>query len=244
MKEPKITPAQLEQYREDGYVIINKLLPPEISGRLLERADGMLEGRYPSKGFKCGAASAETPDDPGRLIKQIAPLKTNYDPIPDPVFESYKNNPVLKAVARTLMECEDAQVFQQQVLCKDPGSANATPWHQDEWYWRLAKLGHEAVTAWMPLLPTDAENGTMWLLPGSHRGRLLQHASAGGASKFQGIIETVPEEKMVPLELEPGDVSFHHRDMVHGAFSNSGKKRRVAIAQHYKSMPPGQASTE
>lgn len=41
------------------------------------------------------------------------------------------------------------------------------------------------------------------------------------------------ESKCVPVELEPGDVSFHHSVMIHGAPSNKGKIRRISISQHY-----------
>ena len=54
---------------------------------------------------------------------------------------------------------------------------------------------------------------------------------------FKTITGGVPEHDLIPLELEPGDVSFHHKNLVHGAFANRGVERRIAIAQHYHNAP-------
>ena len=77
----------------------------------------------------------------------------------------------------------------------------------------------------------------MWLLPGSHRHRIHEHDWTHGVSMFKTITGGIPEQDLIPLELEPGDVSFHHKNMVHGAFANRGVERRVAIAQHYHNAP-------
>jgi ectoine hydroxylase-related dioxygenase (phytanoyl-CoA dioxygenase family) len=183
----------------------------------------------------CGPASDEHPDDPGRLIMQVMNF---VFPPPDPGLRMIAEEPALFAAANALARCTDLQVFSQQALLKQPGIANATPWHQDDFYWETARLGISAVTAWTPLLPASAGNGTMWLLPGSHRRGLLAHAPANGVSKFQAITAPFDHAKLVPLELEPGDVSFHHPRTVHGAPDNIGTRRRVGFAQHYRQPVP------
>ena len=225
-----VTGADRTYYREHGHVTIRRLLPRADVERLVERLDGMLAGRYPSDGFVCGPASWETPDDPGRFILQV--MATRF-PINDPVLAALAGNRRLRHAAAALMESQHATVFQQQALIKGAGAPNATPWHQDDHYWQLQRAGFTAVTAWMPLRRTTAHGGTMWLLPGSHRHRIHDHDWTHGVSMFKTITGGVPERDLVPLELEPGDVSFHHKNMVHGAFANRGAARRIAIAQHY-----------
>ena len=78
-----MTEADIAHYREHGHVTIRQLLPRADVERLVERLDGMLDGRYPSDGFVCGPASWETPDDPGRFILQV--MATKF-PINDPVL--------------------------------------------------------------------------------------------------------------------------------------------------------------
>ena len=234
-----VTEADIAHFREHGHVTIRRLLPRTDTERLVERLDGMLDGRYASDGFVCGPASRETPDDPGRFILQVMAARF---PINDPVLAALSGNRRLRAAAAALMGSEHATVFQQQALIKGVDAANGTPWHQDDHYWQLARGGYTAVTAWMPLRRTTAHGGTMWLLPGSHRHRIHDHDWAHGVSMFKTITGGVPEHDLIPLELEPGDVSFHHKNLVHGAFANRGVERRIAIAQHYHNAPDKNAA--
>ena len=146
-----VTEADIAHYHEHGHVTIRRLLARTDTERLVERLDGMLDGRYPSDGFVCGPASRETPDDPGRFILQVMAARF---PINDPVLAALSGNRRLRAAAAALMGSEHATVFQQQALIKGVDAANATPWHQDDHYWQLARGGYTAVTAWMPLRRT------------------------------------------------------------------------------------------
>ena len=229
-----VTEADIARYEEQGHVTIRNLLPRGDVERLVERLDGMLAGRYPSMGFVCGPASYEAPDDPGRFTLQV--MATQF-PIRDPVLAALGDYRCLRAAAATLMRSAHATVFQQQALIKGTDAPNATPWHQDDHYWQFERAGYTAVTAWMPLRRTSAHGGTMWLLPGSHRHRIHNHDWTDGISMFKTITDHVPEDEMIPLELDPGDVSFHHKNMIHGALPNRGVERRVAIAQHYHNAP-------
>jgi ectoine hydroxylase-related dioxygenase (phytanoyl-CoA dioxygenase family) len=179
-----------------------------------------------------GAGSDNSPDDPGRLNRQIVVVEF---PSPDPVIHEITNFKPLESTARQLMERDVAEIFQFQAMVKDPGCNNPTPWHQDDGYWKYEHRDQKAITAWMPLLATTAENGTMWLLPESHNGPIREHVQAGGVSDYRTVAESIDESKLVPLELSPGDVSFHHQKTIHGAFSNSGTQRRVVVANHYRS---------
>ena len=192
-----VTEADIAHFREHGHVTIRRLLPRTDTERLVERLDGMLDGRYASDGFVCGPASRETPDDPGRFILQVMAARF---PINDPVLAALSGNRRLRAAAAALMGSEHATVFQQQALIKGVDAPNATPWHQDDHYWQLQRGGFTAVTAWMPLRRTTAHGGTMWLLPGSHRHQIHDHDWAHGVSMFKTITGGVPEHDLIPLD--------------------------------------------
>ena len=51
----------------------------------------------------------------------------------------------------------------------------ATPWHQDSGVVNASADDTDMLTVWFPLMDTDAENGCLQVIPGSHRGEVLTH---------------------------------------------------------------------
>ena len=229
-----VTEADIAHYHEHGHVTIRRLLPRTDTERLVERLDGMLDGRYPSAGFVCGPASRETPDDPGRFILQVMAARF---PINDPVLAALSGNRRLRAAAAALMGSEHATVFQQQALIKGVDAPNATPWHQDDHYWQLQRGGFTAVTAWMPLRRTSAHGGTMWLLPGSHRHQIHDHDWAHGVSQDH-------HRRRTGARPDPPGVGTRRRQLPPqepGARCVRQPRRRApdpAIAHDYHARPP------
>jgi len=225
----------VQHYAEHGYVVVRNLLSQDLVRDLLQQTDDILGGRIEPRGVHhYGAGSNNSPDDPGRLNRQV--VVTAF-PAEDDVYARCAEDPSIVGAAAALLDYAEPAIFQLQAMVKEPGSNNPTPWHQDDGYWRLSDRQITAVTAWMPLLPTTAADGTMWILPDSHHGPIIEHVQADGISDYRTINKEIDESKLVALVLEPGDVSFHHQRTVHGAFSNAGKRRRVAIASHYASTP-------
>lgn len=222
-----LSQAQLEQYETEGHLTVEGVFTLAEIDELRDRVDGLIDGRYDATGILAGQASNRSDADPGRQIKQVMP---RVHPIPDPVLRKYSQHPGLKALVCQLLNIPSADVFQQQALIKDPGYSNGTPWHQDNFYW---KLEGPAVTAWFPLEPVSAANGTMSLFPRTHKGEVYRHDRAAGGSDFHTLQAGLDESQAVPLAIPLGSVSFHHKALIHGAFANQGAIRRIAMAQHY-----------
>jgi len=56
--------------------------------------------------------------------------------------------------------------FYDQLLVKEPGTREGTPWHQDQPYWALSGL--QVCSLWLPLDPVSEEVGVEYVC-GSHR---------------------------------------------------------------------------
>lgn len=230
MTEYRLTDEQIAQYLDQGYVFLHDIFTLEEVQLLLDRIDGLLEGRYDSTGISVGTPPVRSDDDPSRLIKHVSP---NVFPIKDAVLRYFGDHPVLKSIVTQLMSSSKSSLFQQQCLMKEPGYPNGTPWHQDDHYWKLDETG---VTAWFPLEPISEANGTMYVFPETHKGEMLEHKSVVGESVFHTFNEQLDESKAIPVLLPLGSVSFHHKRLIHGAPANFGEIRRVAFAQHYKAV--------
>jgi non-haem Fe2+, alpha-ketoglutarate-dependent halogenase len=109
-------------------------------------------------------------------------------------------------------------------------------WHQDVTYWGLEPP--EAMTAWYAVDDSDAENGCMRVIPGTHMGGIRAHGTSGRAGNMLSINQEVPvtveeEARAVNLPLRAGEISLHHGMLIHGSNPNRSGRRRCGLTIRY-----------
>ena len=76
----------------------------------------------------------------------------------------------------------------------------------------------------------------MDVVSGSHKNPILPHEDTFDGdnllSRGQEIRVDVAEEDKVSMELQPGEISFHHGLTIHGSGPNSSDDRRIGEVQH------------
>jgi non-haem Fe2+, alpha-ketoglutarate-dependent halogenase len=121
------------------------------------------------------------------------------------------------------------------IFLKEPRDPAYVSWHQDAMYWGLDPA--DVVTAWVALTDSNAGNGAMAVLPGSHRGELYAHndtyAPGNLLSRGQEIAVAVDPAKTVTLTLQAGEMSLHHVKLAHGSAANRSGDRRIGYAIRY-----------
>ncbi len=116
-----------------------------------------------------------------------------------------------------------------RIFCKQPGSNVSVAWHQDISAWPL--YPYKTVTVWLAVDDSDAANGALEVIPGSHKIGELPHTQGGDGygnalDKNLGIRSGVDETKKISLTLKKGEVSIHHTQLVHGSPVNPSPTRR------------------
>ena len=116
---------------------------------------------------------------------------------------------------------------------KDGGTTH-TPPHQDNFYFCLEK--GKALTAYIPLNKQSKRNGALAVIPKSHLIDFDHHQSdvvgfSSGINK-----EDLTDYEIDNYELEAGDISFHHCNIVHLAPPNTSGNPRTSIAIRFKGM--------
>jgi Phytanoyl-CoA dioxygenase (PhyH) len=108
---------------------------------------------------------------------------------------------------------------------KPPGTGKFTI-HQN---WpALADLDDTTVTIWCPLGDTDTTNGTLQVVPGSHK--LLPHIEAPGAEGyFAGFTEALIAQHLKPIPVRAGDAIIFDDSLLHWSAANLSDSPRVAI---------------
>ena len=121
------------------------------------------------------------------------------------------------------------------LLCKPPHDREFVAWHQDSAY--AGYLGDTpAVSAWLALSDSTAENGCMRVVPGSQKTKLDHveaHRPLNMLSRGQEIAADVDESKAVDVELRAGEMSIHHVDIVHGSRANCSAGWRIGFIIRY-----------
>jgi ectoine hydroxylase-related dioxygenase (phytanoyl-CoA dioxygenase family) len=115
---------------------------------------------------------------------------------------------------------------------KAAGYGAPVEWHQD---WAFYPHTNDDLAAVGIMIDdVDETNGPLMVIPGSHKGPILNHHADG---YFCGAIDprggAVDFDKAVKLTGPAGSITIHHARAIHGSATNtSGKPRRLLLHQY------------
>ncbi len=171
---------------------------------------------------------------PGRYFGDLD-LWRRLDPFRRFVFES----PAARIAGR-VMGASRVNFFYDQLLVKEPGTRERTPWHQDQPYWAIS--GRQVCSIWLPLDPVSRDVCVEYVA-GSHRwGRAFNPKHFVDGSPYAGTdfdelpdIEAARERyRILAWDLAPGDCLVFQAMIVHGAPGNASlARRRRALATRW-----------
>src|SRR5205085_12125410 len=125
----------------------------------------------------------------------------------------------------------DILCWNSNFFIKEAANPAFVSWHQDSTYWGLSEP--DVVTAWVALTPSNAANGAMAVIPGSHQLDQAPHRDTFDRhnllTRGQEIAVEVDDSKAALLCLEPGEMSLHHVRLVHGSAPNPSGDRRIGF---------------
>jgi len=218
-----LTPAQIEAFRRDGFVVI----PDLLDAGELERFGAAVDA----------AVAMRTRHDTRPLAE-----KTRYEQSFQQCINLWEDHPEVRpltfhqrvgAAAAALLGVSALRVWHDQALYKEAGG-RLTDAHQDQGYWPINET--DTITAWIPFDGSTLDNGAMGYVPGSHR---------FGVRKFINIFFGEPEDLLnapesrgvapVFVEVPRGGVAFHHGLTFHLAHPNrSARTRRVHTIIYFR----------
>lgn len=128
---------------------------------------------------------------------------------------------------------DNAYFFFDQYVVKGPEGGLPFSWHQDSGY----VVGNGGppdhapyVTCWCPLDDATEENGTVRLMPGSHRNGILPHERQAGSNDLVGA---PAEAEGIIVEAKAGNIVAFSSLLLHATGANrTDRPRRVYLAQY------------
>jgi phytanoyl-CoA hydroxylase len=233
-----LTQAQRDAFATDGFFIIRGFAAPAIGAEIEHEIINAIRNDPPSA--HPGAPAYQTTGELFIQPEQKPPEQVRApEDLISKVFNPHLNgagaafadsSEVAEIVSGLLGE--PASVFQSQFIFKNPG-AWGQPWHQDSYYFPFDR--RPEIGVWLAISEATLENGCLAAIPGGHHNPVLEHGpdQRPGANYGYTEIQGLPEDRAVPLLMQPGDCLFFHSLLPHRSFDNRAASRRSAIVYHY-----------
>ncbi len=218
-----LSKQQIEFYNENGYLLVENVVTPEQLGRLRDIAYDFIEkSRAVSVSddvFDLDEGhSAQTP----RLTRIKLPHKQH------PFFWEVAKHSGITEVLRQLLG-PDVLLQTSKLNTKAPGGGAAVEWHQD---WAFYPHTNDNILACgLMLEDVGLANGPLQVIPGSHKGPVLDHNSKDGV--FCGAVDPGDPDfhaaKAVTLTGKAGSMTVHHARTLHGSAPNRSDRARLIL---------------
>jgi phytanoyl-CoA hydroxylase len=252
-----LTSTQREQFDRDGFLVLPGFKSAADLAEVRARAQALVDAFEPdgSTGVFSTRNQARTADAAliasadqvhcffeeeafnaeGRLVvpKERAINKIGHALHDlDPVFERFSHGPELAAVAADL-GLADPQVWQSQVIFKQPAIGGEVRWHQDATFFVSTPVS--VTTFWFALEDAAVDNGCLWAEPGGHRGPLRERFVRDGQQLTLEVLDRTPwpdQRTAVPLPCEAGTLIVFHGLLPHYSAPNRSARSRLAYTLH------------
>ena len=214
---------QHEQFLADGYALFDRVIPDDMLEMLRAHCDAFVR----REDARMDAAGVDTIGISHRGKRYFA----NECQREQPALRTMLFSDLMADVCRATLG-GDAYFFFDQFVVKGPEGGMAFSWHQDSGY--VVGNGGPAdhapyLTCWCPLDDATIENGTVRVVPGSHRAGIVPHARLAGSND----LAATPEEEGVAIEAKAGSIVAFSSLLLHATGANrSDRARRVYLAQY------------
>jgi len=223
-----LTVEQIEQYRRSGFVNGGPVIDDQTTAILQAEVLRVIEDRdNPAVAQPVRLANLSSDGD--HPIWQIVNIWEA-----SPAFRALIELPLIAEMAAQLSGARELRVWHDQVQYKPVEFGGRLHWHQDSPLWPTLQPKDGQISAWVALDDAEADNGCMYMVPGSHRW-----------GNRQRDIDQFPQGAQLPEEFDghplhfmmcpvkKGHVHFHHSLTWHGSGTNHSSRPRRAIAIHF-----------
>lgn len=207
----------IAHYREHGYAVLRNVIDSDLIGEALKHVEWL-----------------------GRKYPELRPEEYHHPLIRNDAFWTrLVSDPRLVDIAAAVLG-SDIACFTAHYISKPPIDGQAVLWHQDGGYWKLDPM--EALTVWLAIDASTTENGCLRIIPGSHveeihppKLRVDVPNMLSSEANADLVEQWLDRNGIVDIELNPGDVSIHHPNILHYSEANTSDTRRCGLDIGYVS---------
>ena len=222
-----ISAEQLSQYHEEGYAILENVIPNEHLEALRNEALHHIDLMH-TEMDKQGSDTLGISHRDKRYF--ISNQHTNSQTLQSFLFSDF-----MASITQALLG-EDVYLFYEQYVIKAAEKGMKFSWHQDSGF---VTFEHQPyLSCWCALDDMTEENGTIYVLPYSRaetRG-LVEHVREEGTNDKVGYHGDDPG---IPVIVPAGSIALFSSLTFHRSGENTTSKMRRSYLAQYSSTPMG-----
>lgn len=219
------------EYDSRGYLIIPDYLDPAALEIVRAEATALCRGQ---RGAIEGVRPAGEHEDDADVLRRYLCIHFPHK-ISAPLLEAARRPAAVAAL--TAVIGPNVKMMQSMLFIKSEGKPGQA-WHQDEAH--IPTRDRSLAGIWIALDNATVENGCLWVIPGSHRPRVLYPVRDQHDDRFDCTQEAYAfpyrDEDAMPVELPAGAAVLFHGYLLHRSLPNTGRHgMRRALVNHYMS---------
>ena len=219
LSRERLNPAQVEQYRTEGYVIYKEPVLP------VEKFDGLKAYFEQILTDLPADVRPEAMDVPHFMHPEL--LKWAFDDSILDIVESITG--------------PDIALYSSHFICKPKGNGRRVPWHEDSAYWKGRITPMEVCTIWLAIDPSTRANGCMKVIPRTHVEGQKGYSDYDAVNPEQNVFGSEikasqrDDSKAVYIELDANEASLHDARVMHSSEPNTSNIRRCGWTMRFTS---------
>jgi ectoine hydroxylase-related dioxygenase (phytanoyl-CoA dioxygenase family) len=243
MTSHHLTPAERRQIDEDGYIVRERVFDGDEVAEITdacERLVAELIKDRQGKRFNVGSYVFEPDRLTGCTIKWEGDSDVVHGIEPfahlSPELERWGYDPRFVDPSSDIVGEEPVALFTEKLNLKRPHVGGPNPFHQDFPYWDgYADDATKVMTAVLFLDDASLENGTLQVVPGSHKqGKWQTRTDSDLFGNLELDPNAVADAKTVAVEVPAGSIVFFGAFLVHKSDPNTSDRDRRALLYSYQ----------
>ena len=218
----ELSQEQIDEFNENGFIVLKKFASKELCDEILEKAKIHLEKKQ---------APIETEQEYMQVSDEnitVRRLRQVYDR--EKVFKDWMTNKEIRPMLKQLLN--DTPVLSlahhNSIMTKLPRESTRTFWHQDRRYWHFKN--DDLVSVWLALGDEYLDNGLLEFIPKSHK---INFSKDRFDENSNFLDENRENKELIKTktsqDLHKGDVVLFHCKTLHHASKNISDKAKISF---------------
>ena len=218
----QLTKEQLDEFNENGFLILRDFANINLCDQILEKAKEHLHRKQAPIESEQEYMQVSQDDITVRRLRQV------YDR--EEVFKEWMTSDKMRPILKQILK--DTPVLtlahHNSIMTKLPHESTRTFWHQDRRYWHFKN--DNLVSVWLSLGDEFLENGLLDFIPKSHK---IEFSKDRFDEDSNFLDENKENQKLIKTRtssnLKKGDVVLFHCKTLHHANKNASDNAKISF---------------